>query len=648
MAWWRRTDEASTSAVGLIIAAATFGIAFSAANLMVEKPSGVDHIGGRLDHTAATALDVIVSQPGRATNGGAWTVDADLLDRFGLAKSGEENFLDYVKIKSMRNASYHHTENNAPDYTDVRAALGIDDRDFHLRTYPVIPGIDDPRWSKNPHGRLAYFAHYGGPVRTATLTHTITTVVDTSPTLNVSLTIKNDASVPTIFVANVGLGDGTTASVTEQRRTRLIPAGETDMVWVEFPRLKDWNNAFTRVKIDVADPYGNTVVAPAWYAAVPPENSAISADWGVKVQASQLYYETGQKVAFTGENYDGNGLEPNDNKVGHFSLVGPTGTVIFNDTVTLPKGKNKVFTYTCEPAVCGTVGVYTATLWDASPITTSTNKAQDKVYVAADKMFNEKVALDPLAEKEVALIKELVVNFNAIRFEDTAAPAGDIFGDDSNGPHELSSQLSRYTMLIIGSEVSQTALNSAATKYGIADWVQKGGNLIVLGTQSQQSNWLEPVYHAAQINANGGIGTPDPTHPVLSSPNRLDYMNYLDRGRAWDIENDAPFTHIISRGPGGTSMIDTLAVAAPGAYNEGTVVLTSYMPGALTAPQDDREALRFLHNLMSQSYNMLFLDYGPPIPDKTPVGSAQRLVAVPHPNVPGAVVEVRIVMYAWT
>ena len=44
---------------------------------------------------------------------------------------------------------------------------------------------------------------------------------------------------------------------------------------------------------------------------------------------------------------------------------------------------------------------------------------------------------------------------------------------------------------------------------------------------------------------------------------------------------------------------------------------------------------------------MLFLDYGPPIPSGVPVGSDTRLVAVEHPNVPGAVVEVRLVMYVF-
>ena len=85
----------------------------------------------------------------------------------------------------------------------------------------------------------------------------------------------------------------------------------------------------------------------------------------------------------------------------------------------------------------------------------------------------------------------------------------------------------------------------------------------------------------------------------------------------------------------------------PGAVGDGTVVLTSYMPGSLMSPQDDVEAKRLLHNLMTQSYTMLFLDYGPEIPDGVPVGSAERLVAVPHPNVPGAVVEVRLVMYVF-
>lgn len=637
MACWRE-DRASTSAIGLSVAAATFAIAFATANLMVEKPGGADPRVAELDLASSHALEVIVGQGGTGATSARWLDDPDALGRFGLALDGSTNFLDYRKIKAMRNATFGAQDNNAPDYVDVREALGLEGQDFHLRTYPVIPGLEDPRWTKDPRGRLAYFAHYSG----ATGQGSMTTWVNASASgVNVSLAIRNDGVDHAIFVANIGLGDQSENStlVTEQRHTRLLAPGEVQTVWARFPLLQNWHNDLDGVKVDLADAYGNTIIAPSWRAATPPEGG--NAQYGVRVQANQLYYVSGETVSFTGDHYDGNGAHLNNDQTGRFVLLNPAGNEIFNQSVTLPKGKNKVYTHDCTG--CTAVGNYTAILWNAG----MTSRSIDHVHVAAAKMFNEKRTLDPIAVREVQLISELVTGFNQVRFAATVAPEGDIFGDDSNGPHELSNQLHRYSTLVIGSEVSQTSLNSAATKYGIADWVQRGGNLIVLGTLRQQSNWLEPVYHAAQITANGGIGTPDPTHPVLSTPNRLDYQRYLDRGRAWDIEEEAPFTHVLTRGSGGTSRIDTFAIAAPGAYNDGTVVLTSYMPGSLTEPQDDLEAKRFLHNMFSQSYNMLFLDYGPPVPDHTPVGSAQRLVAVPHPNVPGAVVEVRIVMYAW-
>lgn len=635
---WRREDSASTSSIGLSVAAATFAIAFATANLMVEEPGGADHRVAALDLTSSNALEVLIGQSGVTTDGRPWLEEPDLLGRFGLAQDGLPNFIDYRKIKSMRNATMVNADNNAPDYYDVKDALGLQLVDFHLRTYPIIPGVDDPRWTKDPHGRFAYFGHYSGATGSATM---VWYANESTERLNVSVAIINTGSKHGVFVSNIGLGDDSEnrTYVTEQRHTRLLAPGEVQTVWATFPKLQDWNDDFDAVKVDLADAYGNTLIQPTWRDGEPPEGGTVK--YGVRVQANQMYYVTGDTVSFTADHYDADGEHLSADQAGRFVLVGPNGNEWTNASITLPKGNNKVYTYAC--ANCTTVGNYTAIVWNAA----MTQRSLDMVHVSAATMFDEKKTMATIAQQEVAIIKSLVEGFNDVRFDDEEAPDGDIFGDDSNGPHELSSQLSRYSTIVVGSEVSQTALNAAATKYGIAEWVQNGGNLIVLGTVKQQSNWLEPVYHAAQITANGGIGTPDPTHPVLHTPNRLDYQRYLDNARSWDIETDAPFTHVLTRGSGGDSMIDTLALAAPGAYNDGTVVLTSYMPGALTSPQDDMEAKRFLHNLFSQSYNMLFLDYGPPVPDDTPVGSAQRLVAVPHPNVPGAVVEVRIVMYAW-
>jgi hypothetical protein len=276
-----------------------------------------------------------------------------------------------------------------------------------------------------------------------------------------------------------------------------------------------------------------------------------------------------------------------------------------------------------------------------------TRRQSDVAHVAAATMFTAKNTMDPKAQDETQLLQSLVAQFDPTRYDPVTNPQGDVFGDDTNGPSQLVPVLSRYQYLVVGSDVSQTALTPSQTKNAIANWVQQGGNLIVLGTYASQSKWLEPIYHAAQANANGAITAPDTTNPILTTPEQLDYSSYLDRGRAWQIDQSEPFTHVLTRGTTGTSVDDTLTYANPGSLGNGTVVLTSYMPGSLTSPQNDQEAKKLLHNLLSQGYTMLYLDYGPPIPGDVPVGSAQRLVAVPHPNVPGAVVEVRFVMYVF-
>lgn len=642
----RRHDEASTSAIGVAIAAATFASAFIVAQLMVAEPEGIDGRGVILDAQASTALDLIVSDPGLTLSGRAWPTDADNLTRFGLAMDGKPNFLDYTTIKALRNGSLSQAKNGHPDYPEVRAALGIRDADIHLRSYPVIPGVEDPRWTKEAHGRLAYFAHYSGASAPAALTVTTTT---TATDLNITLTVKNEALRDAIFLASVSIGNQTTGTTVaiEDRHTRLLAPGETQQLYVEFPRLSAWASGTHAVKIEIADPYGNQAVdtsgnllGPFWVAATPPSGGSNA--YGVLVSAANLYYQSGDEVEFVADHYKGTGGHMSSDQAARFVLVGPNGAEWVNQSISLPKQSNSVYTFTCTN--CTAQGTYRATVWGNG----MTQKATDRAYVHATEIFTEKSSLDAIAVKEIGLLGDLVKNFNPTRYDPVSNPQGDVFGDDSNGPNELADVIGRYSYLVVGSEVTQTALNAAATKYAISDWVQAGGNLVVLGTFSQQSRWLEPIYHAAQVTASGGISAPDPTHPILTAPERLQYDRYLDRARAWNIKADQPFTHVLSRGSDGiNSRDDTLAVSNPGALSNGTVVLTSYMPGGLTAPQDDVEAKKFLHNLLSQGYTMLFLDYGPAIPAGVQVGSDSRLVAVPHPNVPGAVVEVRLVLYVF-
>ena len=640
-------EAASTSSVGLAMAAATIATAFVVAELMVGDPAGMDGRDSSYASASTTGLSIIVADGGRALQPGVdWVSDPDQITRFGLAKQGQPNFLDYAKIRALRNGTMVSAPNDHPDYPEVKAALGITEGDFHLRSYPVIPGLDDPRWTKEPHGRLAYVARYSG----ATAAVQLATNVYVGPkAVNVTLDITNAAATAAIFQASVGIGNrGTDAVlVSEERHTPLLAPGATYRTWVEFPSLA-WSATVNGVRVEVQDPYGNpavdtsgALVGPKWHDAAPPTASPV--DYGLRVHAADFYVESGKAVEFVADHYRGDGSKV-AGAAGQFVLVGPDGKEWVNTTATepLPKGKNDVYTHRCTN--CTTPGTYVGVLWDKD----LKRRHFDVVHVSAGTLFKEKKNIDPIALREIGLLKDLVVGFNPTQYDPVTNPEGDVFSDDTNGPSDLVGLLGRYTTLVVGSEVSQTALNPAAVKYGIAQWVQEGGNLVVLGTYNRESRWLEPVYHAAQNTANGGISAPDPTHPILLAPNRLSYDRYLDRARAWDVDNDAPFTHVLSRaGSNGKSQDDTLAVSHPGAYNNGTVVLTSYIPGSLTSPQDDAEAKRLLHNLLSQSYTMLFLDYGPPIPSGVPVGSDSRLAAVEHPNVPGAVVEVRLVMYVF-
>ena len=641
-------DAGSASSVGLAVAAGTLMVTFAVAEIMVGEPAGIDARHSTYASASSTALAVLVSDEGASSSGKPWEQDADRVIRFGLAKEGQRNFLDYAKIKALRNGSIEADPRNGdPDYPEIRDALGLREGDFHLRTYPVLPGMDDPRWTRETHGRLAYFARYSGAAAavSAEISHDLS-----AARLNVSLRLTNAAPAPAIFQATVSMGNVArgTVLVSEDRHTGLLAPGAAQTVWVEFPSMA-WDASVTGFRVEVQDPYGNpavdpsgVAVGPRWFAVAPP-TAAPRQPAGFLVHASDFYAVAGDRVTFHVDHYTGSGGKTNSAQ-GRFVLVGPDGDEWVNVTTgTLPNQRNQVWTYECRN--CTEPGGYTAVLWDHP--TSPMRRHVDRVHVSATRLFEEKTNMDPLAVKEIALLSQLVVGFNPTRYHAADNPTGDVFGDDSNDPGELVAILGRYTTLVVGSEVSQTALAPAGVKYGIAQWVQDGGNLVVLGTLARESRWLEPVYHAAQDTANGGISAPDPTHPILQTPNRLSYQRYVDRARAWDVDDDAPFVHVLTRGGAGGSHDDTIAVSEPGAYNNGTVVLTSYMPGSLTSPQDDAEAKRFLHNLLSQSHTMLFLDYGPPITPGVPVGTDSRLVAVPHPNVPGAVVEVRLVMYVF-
>ncbi len=267
---------------------------------------------------------------------------------------------------------------------------------------------------------------------------------------------------------------------------------------------------------------------------------------------------------------------------------------------------------------------------------------------------------------EVQIIDELVQQFCHTYFDsttDTAHPSGeahstrcggfkpgaagqdgDVFPDAKDSmnndlPARLldGAGLPRYnevTTLVVGSNVDHNAMTSAAAKHAVRDWVYGGGNLIVLGSVDQSVNWLQPIFHSGIESSSGGIGTPDPTHPVLRIPDELDWVGYGNpNGNAWDFNagSDKYFTFVVAQGTGAL-----MAVSNPGAFQEGNVMLTTYIPhdpyGTGTSSVNFQGRV-LVNNLLSMGYRDLFLDYGPPLPEKANVAPGVRTVTVEHPDI---------------
>ncbi len=239
---------------------------------------------------------------------------------------------------------------------------------------------------------------------------------------------------------------------------------------------------------------------------------------------------------------------------------------------------------------------------------------------------------------------------------------GDVFPDSkqimNNDLHDRligTDGLPRYdiaNVIIAGSNIDQTAMTSSAAKQAVADWVLGGGLLISFGSMNQNVNWLEPIFHAAIRSSSGGIGVPDPGHPVLHTSDELDYPLYDNRDRVWNFNGQTAqdaavlFTNIVVQ-----SSDPVTTESIPGALGDGTVILTTWTPydvydGSKDTATTSMEGLKLVNNLLMQGYKDLYLDYGPPLPAFTNVIPAKRMVEVDHPQFDDPI-ELSVILYVF-
>lgn len=241
--------------------------------------------------------------------------------------------------------------------------------------------------------------------------------------------------------------------------------------------------------------------------------------------------------------------------------------------------------------------------------------------------FNNRVHITSLSPSAVVDFPAPLVDPPLLTYLATSLLEGDVYPDqkaylDANLP----GRLARYDIVVVGSGVDQSALTSNAVKGGFRDWVLGGGTLVVLGSSSQNFQWIQPLFALGVSTANGAPTAPDVSHPILKEPFELDWPHYDNHGLTWDIKDAGAgahyddFIHVIVQGGD-----DVLAVSKEGAFGAGRIILTTYMPREIASTLGQPEATHFFENVaLYADHAQLYLDYGPTAPPDTTVSVAVR------------------------
>jgi hypothetical protein len=147
-----------------------------------------------------------------------------------------------------------------------------------------------------------------------------------------------------------------------------------------------------------------------------------------------------------------------------------------------------------------------------------------------------------------------------------------------------------------------------------------------MGSNAQAYQWLQPLFFTGVATVNGAATAPDVSHPLLKEPNELAWTSYDSHGRGWDIKDTGSgahyddFSHVIVQ-----DGEDILAISKDGAFGQGTILLTTFLPREIAATLGLEEAMGFLENIILYAdHTNLYLEYGPAAPFGTPVSIAVR------------------------
>lgn len=227
---------------------------------------------------------------------------------------------------------------------------------------------------------------------------------------------------------------------------------------------------------------------------------------------------------------------------------------------------------------------------------------------------------------------------------------GDVYPDQKQFLGDsLPSRLPDYDLAVVGSDVRHETLTAGSVKEAVRDWVLAGGTLLVLGSGSQSTQWLQPLFHVGTDTVSGGAYAPEASHPLLLEPHPLAWSEYEVPPKAWEIRDQGAvaaeddFDHVVMADGSG----DLLAVSRPGSFDDGKIMLSSYRPGALANAFGSEEGTAMLHNMIVHlDRSHLYLEYGgmPPIGTDAPM--AVRLSLLEDSQLGQVSVQVQVQMWS--
>lgn len=514
----------------------------------------------------------------------------------------------------------------------------------------------------------------------------------------ISTTIRNGGNATTQFTGVYSVTLGTAATQIQNVNGPLVYPGQNATLFADVPAITGRSCAAgSTILLDLYDPVHSKLMTISQTLAASGDSGAAVPAHGLWVDTSLHSYRPTGTVKV---NYDGTNLGNNDPLYlrvckGSSECARGSADLVFekdDDGDTFKAGSSNGNDKREVEVGSLAVGNYTAFLYDgATPATPpSTNlRVTERIVVTAAEVGGYVpptqagtpgpivyTASGPV-DAEVHFLDRLVQRFCPTYFDNkTNRPVGyavdwgarcapfkggqsqpgDVFPDSKKVMNnDLPTRLlypndwpvvslrgqPRYdhtSVLVVGSGVDQNSMTSGSAKFAVRDWVLGGGTLIVFGSEDQNVNWLEPIFHAAIRSSSGGLSVPDPGHPVLHSADELDYPHYSNAHRVWSFNGQTAqdanrlFTNIVTEG---SNPVTTESNA--GAMGQGTVILTTWMPydvfgGARDAATTEAEGIRLVNNLLMQGYRDLFLDYGPSLPPNTNVVPAVREMQLCHPG----------------